>query len=59
LFKEFIVVWRIRCSLFFLFPRDRDVAFGDARDNDVKHLAMLVLNEDRTVEKSAADRSLR
>jgi len=25
------------------------VAFGYALDNDVKHMAMLVLNEDRTV----------
>src|SRR6266508_3796773 len=26
------------------------IAFGYALDNDVKHMAMLVLNEDRTVE---------
>src|SRR5438046_10251182 len=52
LFKEFIVVWRDPLTLFFFFfpPLIEMVAFGYALDNDVKHMAMLVLNEDRTVE---------
>ena len=52
LFKEFIVVWRDPLTLFFLFfpPLIEMIAFGYALDNDVKHMAMLVLNEDRTVE---------
>src|SRR5581483_11397284 len=52
LFKEFIVVWRDPMTLFFMFfpPLIEMVAFGYALDNDVKHMAMLVLNEDRSVE---------
>src|SRR5213596_169590 len=52
LFKEFIVVARDPLTLFFFFfpPLIEMVAFGYALDNDVKHMAMLVFNEDRTVE---------
>ena len=52
LFKEFIVVWRDPLTLFFFFfpPLIEMIAFGYALDNDVKHMAMLVFNEDRTVE---------
>jgi ABC-2 type transport system permease protein len=52
LFKEFIVVWRDPMTLFFMFfpPLIEMIAFGYALDNDVKHMALLILNEDRTVE---------
>src|SRR5947209_19385725 len=52
LFKEFIVVCHVPLSLFFFFfpPLIEMVAFGYALHNDVKHMAMLVFNEDRTVE---------
>jgi ABC-type multidrug transport system permease subunit len=52
LFKEFIVVWRDPLTLFFMFfpPLVEMVAFGYALDTDVKHMAMVILNEDRTVE---------
>src|SRR3979411_211668 len=52
LFKEFIVVWRDPMTLFFMFfpPLVEMIAFGDALDTDVKHMAMMILNEDRTVE---------
>src|SRR3954453_9511330 len=52
LFKEFIVVWRDPMTLFFMFfpPLIEMIAFGYALDTDVKHMAMVVLNEDRTVE---------
>jgi drug efflux transport system permease protein len=52
LFKEFIVVWRDPMTLFFMFfpPLLEMIAFGYALDNDVKHMALLVFNEDRTVE---------
>lgn len=52
LFKEFIVVWRDPLTLFFFFfpPLIEMIAFGYALDNDVKHMAMLVFDEDRTVE---------
>src|SRR5438046_58487 len=52
LFKEFIVVWRDPMTLFFMFspPLIEMIAFGYALDNDVKHMAMIVLDEDRTVE---------
>ena len=52
LFKEFIVVWRDPMTLFFMFfpPLIEMIAFGYALDNDVKHMALLVLNEDRTVQ---------
>src|SRR5262245_28981823 len=36
--------------LLFFPPLIEMVAFGYALDNDVKHMAMLVLDEDRTVE---------
>ncbi len=51
LFKEFIVVWRDPMTLFFMFfpPLIEMIAFGYALDNDVKHMAMIVLDEDRTV----------
>src|SRR5207247_11107750 len=52
LFKEFIVVWRDPLTLFFFFfpPLTEMIAFGYALDNDVKHMAMIVLHEDRTRE---------
>lgn len=55
LYKEFIVIFRDRMTLFFMFfpPLLQIIAFGFALDNDVKHMAMVVLNEDRTVESRA------
>src|ERR1044071_4271398 len=52
LFKEFIVILRDPTTLFFLFfpPLIEMIAFGYALDTDVKHMAMVVLNEDRTVD---------
>src|SRR5467141_544014 len=52
LFKEFIVVWRDPMTLFFMFfpPLIEMIAFGYALDNDVKHMAMIILNQDRTVQ---------
>ena len=52
LFKEFIVVLRDPMTLFFMLfpPLIEMIAFGYALDNDVKHMSMMVLNEDRTVE---------
>src|SRR5207244_2547355 len=52
LFKEFIIVWLDPMTLFFMFfpPLVEMVAFGYALDTDVKHMAMMILNEDRTVE---------
>ena len=52
LFKEFIIVWRDPMTLFFMFfpPLIEMIAFGYALDTDVKHMAMVILNEDRTVE---------
>jgi ABC-2 type transport system permease protein len=52
LFKEFIIVWRDPMTLFFMFfpPLVEMIAFGYALDTDVKHMSMIVLNEDRTVE---------
>src|SRR6202047_1247069 len=52
LFKDFIVVWRDPLTLFFMFfpPLVEMIAFGYALDTDVKHMAMVILNEDRTVE---------
>jgi len=52
LFKEFIVVWRDPMTLFFMFfpPLIEMIAFGYALDNDVKHMATIILDEDRTVE---------
>src|SRR6266508_1977584 len=52
LFKEFITVWRDPMTLFFMLfpPLIEMIAFGYALDNDVKHMATIILNEDRTVE---------
>ena len=52
LFKEFIIVMRDPMTLFFMLfpPLIEMIAFGYALDNDVKHMGMIVLNEDRTVE---------
>jgi ABC-2 type transport system permease protein len=52
LFKEFISVLRDPMTLFFMLfpPLIEMIAFGYALDNDVKHMPMVVLNEDRTVE---------
>jgi len=52
LFKEFTVIFRDPTTLFFMFfpPLIQLVAFGFALDMDVKHMAMVVLDEDRTVE---------
>jgi ABC-type multidrug transport system permease subunit len=52
LFKEFIVVLRDPMTLFFMLfpPLVEMIAFGYALDNDVKHMAMAVFNEDKTVE---------
>ena len=55
LYKEFIVIFRDRMTLFFMLfpPMVQIVAFGFALDNDVKHMPMVVLNEDRTGESRA------
>ena len=52
LYKEFIVVLRDPLTLFFMLfpPLIEMIAFGYALDNDVKHMATVVLNEDRTTE---------
>jgi ABC-2 type transport system permease protein len=52
LFKEFIIVWRDPMTLFFMFfpPLVEMIAFGYALDTDVKHMSMIILNEDRTVQ---------
>src|SRR5438045_7326155 len=52
LYKEFLVVLRDPLTLFFmLFPPIVEmIAFGYALDTDVKHIATLVLDEDRTTE---------
>jgi drug efflux transport system permease protein len=52
LYKEFLVVWRDPLTLFFMFfpPLIQLIAFGFALDTDVKHIATLVLDEDRTEE---------
>jgi ABC-2 type transport system permease protein len=52
LYKEFLVVLRDPMTLFFMFfpPLIQMLAFGFALDTDVKNLAMVVLDEDRTVE---------
>src|SRR5436190_5741378 len=52
LYKEFIVVLRDPFTLFFmLFPPLMEmIAFGYALDNDVKHMALVVLDQDRTGE---------
>src|SRR5437763_11638851 len=52
LYKEFIVVLRDPLTLFFMLfpPLIEMIAFGYALDNDVKHMAMVVLDQDRTME---------
>jgi ABC-2 type transport system permease protein len=52
LYKEFLVVFRDPLTLFFMFfpPLIQLIAFGFALDTDVKHVATLVLDEDRTRE---------
>jgi ABC-2 type transport system permease protein len=52
LFKEFTVIFRDRTTLFFMFfpPLIQIIAFGFALDNDVKHMGMVVFNEDQTTE---------
>ena len=52
LFKEFTIIFRDPTTLFFmLFPPIIEIiAFGFALDMDVKHMAMVVLDEDQTVE---------
>ena len=52
LYKEFIVVLRDPMTLFFMFfpPLIEMIAFGYALDNDVKNMAMIVWDQDRTVE---------
>jgi ABC-2 type transport system permease protein len=52
LYKEFLVVLRDPLTLFFmLFPPVVEmIAFGYALDTDVKHMATLVLDEDRTTQ---------
>ena len=52
LLKEFTVIFRDPTTLFFMFfpPVVQIIAFGFALDNDVKNMAMMVFNEDRTVE---------
>jgi ABC-2 type transport system permease protein len=52
LFKEFMVVWRDPMTHFFMIvpPLIEMSASGYALDTDVKHMAMIILNEDRTVQ---------
>ena len=52
LLKEFTVIFRDPTALFFMFfpPLIQIIAFGYALDNDVKHLATVVLDQDRTAE---------
>ena len=48
LYKEFIVVLRDPMTLFFMLfpPLIEMIAFGYALDNDVKHMSMVVLDQD-------------
>ena len=52
LYKEFIVVLRDPMTLFFMLfpPLVEMIAFGYALDMDVKHMPLIILDEDRTVE---------
>src|SRR5215475_13715737 len=52
LYKEFLVVMRDPLTLFFILfpPMVEMIAFGYALDTDVKHMATMVLDEDRTEE---------
>ena len=55
LYKEFITIARDRASLFFMFfpAIIQIIAYGYALDMDVKHMPMVVWNEDRTAESFA------
>src|SRR4026207_1008919 len=50
LFKEFITVLRDPMTLFFMLfpPLVEMIAFGYALDNDVKHMALVGFDQDRT-----------
>ena len=50
--KEFTIVMRDPMTLFFMLfpPLVEMIAFGFALDNDVKHMATVVLNEDKSAE---------
>ena len=52
LYKEFLVVLRDPFTLFFMIfpPLVEMIAFGYALDTDVKNMATIVLDEDRTEE---------
>ena len=52
LLKEFTIIFRDPTTLFFMFfpPLIQIIAFGYALDNDVKNMATVVFNEDRTRE---------
>jgi ABC-2 type transport system permease protein len=52
LYKEFLIVLRDPMTLFFMLfpPLVEMIAFGYALDNDVKHMALVVLDQDRTHE---------
>ena len=52
LYKEFLVVLRDPITLFFMFfpPLIQMIMFGYALDTDVKNVALVVLDEDRTAE---------
>ena len=52
LYKEFLVVLRDPFTLFFMIfpPLVEMIAFGYALDTDVKNIATIVLDEDRTTE---------
>ena len=52
LLKEFTIAFRDRTTLFFMFfpPLIQIIAFGFALDNDVKHMGMVVFNEDRSAD---------
>ena len=52
LLKEFTTMFRDPTTLFFMFfpPLVQIIAFGYALDNDLKHMATVLLNEDRSVE---------
>ena len=55
LYKEFLVALRDPLTLFFMFfpALIQMVAFGYALDTDVKHIPMVVFNQDRTAESRA------
>src|SRR3954464_13504184 len=52
LYKEFLVLLRDPLTLFFMLfpPLVEMIAFGYALDTDVKHMALVVLDQDRTEE---------